>query len=196
VRDAAAVRAALDGQEGVVYVDMRQELGGILARYTAQAWHWLGWSGLLVLGVLAAGLRDAGRVVRVLGSVVAALLVAVALLTLAGARLSLLHLVALQLVAGIGLDYGLFFSRPLLDAEERARTLRTLVTCNAMTLLTFGLLAACQTPLLRDIGWTVAIGAVLAMGFGFLFAGERPVSRPAPQGLGQRRCDATAEERR
>ncbi|MBV1795607.1 MMPL family transporter [Siccirubricoccus sp. G192] len=183
VHDAAAIRAALDGREGVVYVDMRQELGGILARYTAQAWHWLGWTGLLVLAVLAAGLRDAGRVVRVLGSVVAALLVAVAVLTLAGARLSLLHLVALQLVAGIGLDYGLFFSRPLLDAEERARTLRTLVTCNAMTLLTFGLLAACQTPLLRDIGWTVAIGAVLAMGFGFLFAGERP----APRGAGQRR---------
>ncbi len=91
--------------------------------------------------------------------------------TAGGRGLSLLHLVALQLVAGVGLDYALFFARPRLDAEERARTVRTLVTCNGMTLLTFGLLAACQTPLLRDIGVTVAVGAVLAMAFAFLLAG-------------------------
>ena len=99
---------------------------------------------------------------------------AAAVLTAAGARLSLIHLVALQLVAGVGLDYALFFARRQLDTEERARTLRTLVTCNAMTLLTFGLLAACQTPLLRDIGTTVAAGALLAMAFSFLFAGKAP----------------------
>ena len=46
------------------------------------------------------------------------------------------------------------------------------MTCNAMTLLTFGLLWTCQTPLLRDIGMTVGIGALLAMVFAFLFAGE------------------------
>ena len=74
-------------------------------------------------------------------------------------------------MAGVGLDYALFFARRQLDAEERARTLRTLVTCNGMTLLTFGLLAACQTPLLRDIGLTVAAGALAAMAFSFLFAG-------------------------
>ena len=115
----------------------------------------------------------ADRVLRVLGPVAAAMLVTVAVLTLAGARLSLIHLVALQLVAGVGLDYALFFARRPLDAEERSRTLRTLVTCNAMTLLTFGMLAACQTPLLRDIGMTVALGG-MGMGFEFLFAGERP----------------------
>ena len=114
------------------------------------------------------------RVLRVLGAVGAALLVTVAGLTAAGVRLSLIHLVALQLVAGVGLDYALFFARRPLDAEERARTLRTLVTCNGMTLLTFGLLAACQTPLLRDIGVTVATGALLAMAFSFLFAGQSP----------------------
>jgi predicted exporter len=77
-------------------------------------------------------------------------------------------------VAGIGLDYALFFARPLLDAEERARTLRTLVTCNAMAILTFGLLGLCRTPLLHQMGLTVVIGALAAMVFGFLFAGERP----------------------
>ncbi len=174
VSDPARLAAALAGHRGVVYVDMRAELGGILSGYTARAWRWLGWSGLAVLLVLAIGLRDPMRVMRVLGAVGAALLVTVAALTAAGVRLSLIHLVALQLVAGVGLDYALFFTRRQLDAEERARTLRTLVTCNGMTLLTFGLLAACQTPLLRDIGVTVAAGALLAMAFSFLFAGQAP----------------------
>jgi len=174
VRDPARLAAALQGQGGAVYVDMRAELGGILSGYTAQAWRWLGWSGLAVLAVLVAGLRDPVRVLRVLGALGAALLVTVAGLTAVGVRLSLIHLVALQLVAGVGLDYALFFARRPLDAEERARTLRTLVTCNGMTLLTFGLLAACQTPLLRDIGVTVATGALLAMAFSFLFAGQSP----------------------
>ena len=174
VRDPAAIRAAVAGQAGVVYTDVSVELGTILSGYMRQAWQWLGWSGLLVLVVLLVGTRDVVRVLRVLGSVGAAMLVAVAVLTLSGAQLSLVHLIALQLVAGVGLDYALFFSRKLLDAEERLRTLRTLVTCNAMTLLTFGLLVFCETPLLHDMGWTVAVGSVLAMGFSFLFSGEAP----------------------
>jgi predicted exporter len=177
---------AAEARDTAIYVDMRAELGHILSSYTARAWRWLGWSGMLVLAALVLGLRDPARVLRVIGPVAAAMLVTVAILTLLGARLSLIHLVALQLVAGVGLDYALFFARRQLDAEERARTLRTLVTCNAMTLLTFGMLAACQTPLLRDIGMTVACGAVSAMGFAFLFAGERPATGAARTGSNER----------
>jgi predicted exporter len=72
----------------------------------------------------------------------------------------------------------LFFSRPRLDVEERSRTLRTLLTCNAMALLTFGLLCVCRTPLLRDIGTTVATGVVWAMIFAFMFTGPKPASSP------------------
>ena len=164
--------AAAAAEAGVLYFDMRAELGGILSRATGQAWWWLAGSGVAVFALLLAGLRDMGRALRVLGAVAAALVLTVALLGLTGARLSLIHLVALQLVAGVGLDYALFFARRQLDEEERARTLRTLVTCNLMTLLTFGLLAACQTPILRDIGITVAVGALSAMAFSFLLAGK------------------------
>ncbi len=178
VPDPARLTAALAEAHildaNVLYIDMRAELGQVLSDYTARAWRWLGVSGLLMLVALAIGLRSVGRVVRVLGAVVAAMVLTVAVLTLLRARLSLIHLVAFQLVAGVGLDYALFFARRQLDTEERARTLRTLVTCIAMTLLTFGLLAACQTPLLRDIGMTVAIGATSAMLFAFLFAGVTP----------------------
>jgi predicted exporter len=171
VTDPAAVAALGDAR--TVYVNMRAELGTALSFYTTRAWRWVGWSLILVLAVLGAGLRSPLMVARVLGSVLAAALVTVAALTFFGLRLSLIHLVALQLVAGVGLDYALFFARRQLDGEERARTLRTLVTCNAMTLLTFGLLAFSATPVLRDIGVTVACGAAAALGFAFMGTGER-----------------------
>jgi predicted exporter len=165
--------AALDGIPDVTYVDIPTESNGMLADATAGAWRWLSAGAAATLLALAIGLRSPGRVMRVLGSLAAAGAVTVAALALAGERLSLVHIVALQFVAGVGLDYALFFARRQLDAEERARTLRTLVTCNAMTLLTFGLLMVCHTPLLRTIGLPVAVGALSALVFAFLFAGQR-----------------------
>ncbi len=173
VRDSARVAAALRGA-GVTYVDMGGTANGLVSTYTRSALRWLGVGAVLAVGVLLAGLRDPRRVLRVVASIGAAILVTVALLTAFGARLSLITLVSLQFVGGVGLDYALFFARRQLDAEERARTLRTLATCNAMAVMTFGLLALCRTPLLRDIGETVVIGTVAALCFSFLFAGPRP----------------------
>ena len=161
-------------QAGAVYVDVTAEANAIVAEYTGTAWRWLGLGALAALVAIAVGLREPQRVVRVAGAIAGAVLMTVAVLTAAGVRLSLIHIVSLQFVAGVGLDYALFFARRQLDAEERARTLRTLVTCNAMTVLTFGLLALCRTPLLRQIGVTVVIGALAAFVFAFLFAGQRP----------------------
>jgi predicted exporter len=179
VTDPALVGARLRAA-GVLYVDVAAEAGRIVTRSTAAALARLGWGALAALAVLVIGLRDRRQVLRVAGAVAAALLLAVAVLTAAGVRFSLLQIVALQFAAGVGLDYALFFARPQLDAEERARTLRTLLTCNAMTLLTFGLLATASTPLLRQIGLTVVIGAVASMITAFLFAGPRP--RPDTEG--------------
>ena len=177
VHDPVRLAAAFTGEASVTYVDIHAETDGIAAAYTRQAWPWLLGGGVAATLSLAAGLRDPGRLVRVVGSICAALLMTVAALSLAGARLTLVHVVALQFVAGIGLDYALFFSRPRLDAEERSRTLRTLFTCNAMALLTFGLLCLCRTPLLRDIGETVALGVIAAMLCAFMFAGQAPGAR-------------------
>ncbi len=160
--------------QGALFVDMHAETDGLVSGGAARAGWWLGGGAVAALVALLAGLRQPWMVARIALAIAAAGLVTVALLTAGGVRLSLIHLVALQFTAGVGLDYALFYARRQLDEEERARTLRTLVTCNAMTLLTFGLLAACRTPLLQSIGVTVAIGAVSAMCFSFLFVGLRP----------------------
>lgn len=169
VTDTALLRVALEGTGGV-FVDVRTELEGILAGFRARAGWLLGGTGVVMLLALWVGLRRPARVLRVAGAVVAAQAVTVALLSAAGVRLSPIHLASLLLAFGVGLDYALFMAREGLDMEERVRTLRTLITCNAMTLLTFGLLVTCATPILRDIGVTVALGAALSLGYAFLVA--------------------------
>ncbi len=172
VRDPVRVATALR-EAGVTYVDMGGTANAIVASYARSALRWLGVGAVLAACVLLVGLRDGLRVLRVLLAIAAAILLTIALLTALGATLSIITIVALQFVGGVGLDYALFFARRQLDAEERARTLRTLGTCNAMAVMTFGLLALCRTPLLRDIGITVAVGTVAALCFAFLFAGPR-----------------------
>ena len=165
--------AAMAGPDAL-FVDMHAETNGLVAGGAARAGWWLAAGAAAALFAMLAGLRQPLMVARIALSIGSAALLTVAILTAGGVRLSMLHLVALQFVAGVGLDYALFYARRQLDEEERARTLCTLVTCNAMTLMTFGLLAFCRTPVLQAIGVTVAIGAVSAMCFSFLFVGLRP----------------------
>ena len=180
VADAPGLTRALPEGEDMLWLNMRAEADQLLADATARAWRWLLGGAAAACVALALALRDTRQLLRVTGAVAAALLLTFAILGLSGARLSLLHIIASQLVAGVGLNYALFFARRQLDEEERSRTLRTLVTCNGMSLLTFGLLAFCRTPLLREIGVTAAVGMVAAMVFAFLFAGE---TSPRPEAV-------------
>jgi predicted exporter len=179
LRDPPRFAAALQ-QGGATYLDIAGETNAIVADATSKAWRWLVAGGLAALVTVTVGLRSPRRVATVAATILAALLLTVLILTTAGVPLSLIHIIALQFVCGVGLDYALFVARRQLDQEERARTLRTLATCNAMTVLTFGVLALCRTPLLRQIGITVVIGSLAAFVLAFLFAGERPRDLPEP----------------
>jgi predicted exporter len=92
----------------------------------------------------------------------------------AGVPLSLFHLVALVLAAGLGLDYALFFEHAADDPGEQRRTLHALLVCATSTLLVFALLATSSLPVLRAIGITVAAGVVLNFVLALL------LTRPAP----------------
>ena len=176
IHDPAALVAALP--PGILFIDVGAETNTMLAAYTGQAWRWLAIGGAGALVALTIGLHGVRRLPIVLGPIAGAVIVTLAILAAAGVRLSLFHMVAFQLMVGVALDYALFFARRQLDGEERARTFRTLVICNAMTLLTFGLLALCQTPLLRGIGETVATGVLAAIFLAFMVAGDVPDRTP------------------
>ncbi len=180
VADPASFRAALASAPHVHVLLIAAEMSDLVESYTRQAWRWLGLGAASALLALLVGLRDLRALPRVLAPILGAVVVTLALLGALGIHLSLFHIVALPLMAGIGLDYALFFARRQPSGDERARTFRTLILCHAMTLATFGLLALCRTPLLRGIGLTVVIGVAAAMLLSFLIAGRLPVrSTPA-----------------
>jgi predicted exporter len=165
LRDIPALRAALDslGEPGILWVDVKAETQGVVTLATRQALLWCGLGGVAVLLLLAVGLgrgwRGVPAALWTAAPIAGALLLTVAILALLGQRLTPFHLAALLLAAGVGMDYALFFgSAARQGAEEADRTMGAVFNCTMTTLLTFGLLAFCTTPVLRGIGLTVAIG--------------------------------------
>jgi predicted exporter len=84
---------------------------------------------------------------------------AIALLSLAGQQLQLFHVLALMLLLGIGVDYGVFFhERP----DRRETSAWMAVSLSAVsTLLSFGLLGLSRTPALQAFGLTMLLGTAL-----------------------------------
>ena len=68
---------------------------------------------------------------------------------------------ALTLVAGLGLDYVLFYSREQ-DAQGAKVTANAVFICALSSLIVFGILSLSSIPVLRGIGTTVFIGVLAA----------------------------------
>ena len=170
---AAAIAALAD--PAVRALDLKAESDRIVRTYREQALALAGLGAVAIAVVLALGLRSLRRVVGVMLPVLAAILAATALLAAVGVRLSLLHIVSLLLVLGIGVNYALFFNRAAVDAADRLRSTYSVAVANLTTLIAFGALATSGTAILQAIGETVVIGAVLA--FVFSAAWARPDAR-------------------
>jgi predicted exporter len=159
VHDPAALDVIAAQTGGAVrLLDLKSASETLVAQYRTRILQALG--AAFVLLVLAVGLafRDARRAWHVLAPMSLATLLAIAVLRACGVPLSLFHLVAVTLAAGLGLHYALFFERAVADADEARRTLHATLVCVAAAVLVFGLLATSALPVLRAIGATVALG--------------------------------------
>lgn len=119
--------------------------------------------------LVALWLRDALRWLKVMTPVLLSVAVSVTVVLATGVGLNLFHLVSLLLVAGIGLDYALFFSLPHEKLDDRRQTAKSLMICCFSTVVVFSLLAVSDIPVLHSIGLTVASGALAVFGFSWLF---------------------------
>jgi len=162
LHDAEALQARIGALDAVLrYVDLKQETGSLLDGFREAALAKLVWGALLIVLLLAVATRSPHRLIRVVLPLSAAIAVTLALQHALGERLSLFHLTSLLLVAGIGIDYGLFFSRRD-SVSERGRTLHALSVCATSTVTVFAILALSQLPVLHAIGSTVLIGVSAA----------------------------------
>ncbi|MBK7541871.1 MAG: MMPL family transporter [Candidatus Competibacteraceae bacterium] len=160
VRSAAEVAIGLPSlPEGrAYYLDLRAETNRLVTEFREAALLRLLYGSALIVAVVWLGLRRCRHVAAALAPVLLALVFTVALLLALGERLSLFHLVSLLLVVGVGVDYGLFFSRPATDMDLRRRTLHALLVCCGSALTVFAMLATSALPALRAIGLTVSLG--------------------------------------
>lgn len=77
--------------------------------------------------------------------------------------ITILHALGLALVVSMGEDYGIFAVEARASTEESACALVGVVIATLTTLLSFGLLAASDSPALAALGLTISLGMVFSM---------------------------------
>jgi predicted exporter len=150
------LRRASSGLEGVQWVDTVEEISSVLGRYR----RYMGW--VIVLSYFAVYIllysHYGGSAWRVLAPIALASAATLAMLGITGQSLQLFHVLALMLLLGVGVDYGIFFK----DHPRRSDPVGWLsVGLSALsTLFSFGLLSLSKTPALQAFGLTMLIGTV------------------------------------
>ncbi|MDR3389973.1 MAG: MMPL family transporter [Rudaea sp.] len=171
VHDPAALVALHASSAGKVrLLDLKTASETLIAQYRMRILQALGIALVLLALTVALAFRDLRRAWHVIAPMSLATLLVLAVLRSAGASLSLFHLVALTLAAGLGLHYALFFERKVDDPAEARRTLHATLVCVISAVLVFGLLATSSLPVLRAIGLTVAMGVAFHFCLSILMA--------------------------
>jgi predicted exporter len=154
---AATAEAAIPGTE---FVDLKHDTERLVQSFLDSSILWLLGSLLAVQIVLYGGLRRVEAVARVMGPVLLSVTATLGLLAALGIPISVFHILSLILVAGLGMDYGLFFSR---HGNEGTVTFRATILCNLTTASVFFVMVFSSIPILHGIGLTVAAGSFLAL---------------------------------
>ncbi len=162
------VAAAAAGLPGVVWVDRVAQVSQLLARYRVAM------GAVLALGFVVVGaalwLRFGRHAWRAWLPSALACVISLSLLGWLGLPLQLFNVLALIILLGIGVDYGIF----LLEHRADGSAWLAVVLGAASTLLSFGLLALSSTPALRAFGLTMAIGVTAVVLLSPLFLPRDP----------------------
>lgn len=177
LNDPAKVAAAVAGRGDVELMDLKTASESLVVAYRERVLLALGIAAALLAATVWLTLRDNRRVLRVLLPMTVTTFLILAVLRLSGVELTLFHLVALILAAGLGLDYALFFEHAGDDLDDQLRTFHALLVCSATTFIVFFLLALSSIPVLRAIGSTVTLGVFINFVLALLVA--RHPSAPA-----------------
>ncbi len=149
---AGTLGAQSEGLPGVRWIDRTADFSRLLRHYRVL----MGW--LLLAGVvlvfIALYWRYRGNAWRVLVPTLIAGVLALALLGWAGQPLQLFNVLALLLLLGVGIDYGIF----LIEHDGDPRAWMAVCVGAASTWLSFGLLGLSATPALRAFGLTLLVG--------------------------------------
>lgn len=148
---------------GVRWIDRTADISAHLGHYRRQmAGLWLGGLIAVAIALFVRYRRDAWR--AVLPTVLASVLSLVCL-SLLGESFQLFTVLALLLLLGMGVDYGIF----LIEHQNDGASWLAVSLGAASTLLAFGLLGLSATPALHSFGLTLLLGIALVWGLSPLF---------------------------
>jgi len=148
-------------------VDLQQSSSGLMREYRSGAMKTIALAAILIIALLLFQQIKVRRILWIVQTVIASLVVTVAVVTTTHGSLTVIHLVALLLVLGLGLDYALFFSRSE-TLNERKATNQAVLVCAVSTTVAFGVLAGSSIPVLKYLGLTVACGSAASFILAFL----------------------------
>lgn len=147
--------------DDIMLTDLRSSSARLMKDYRSNALTTVSLAAILILAMLWYQRRQIRQVIWITLTVVSVLTATIAVVLFFHGQLTVIHLVALLLVMGLGLDYALFLSRTESGGERRA-TDKAVLACAVSTTLAFGLLAGSSIPVLNFLGLTVAAGSALS----------------------------------
>ncbi len=162
VKSPEAVRRAIEGLPGVHFFDQLRFLNDVYAEFRSTTVRQIFTGNLLVIGLLLLRYR---RLRPALAAFFPSVLVSLILLGSfagLGVETSLLHVVGLVMVLGMGVDYGVFVVDSASHPEEMGVTMLSTFLGSITTVFTFGVLALSQHPALRALGITIGVGILLS----------------------------------
>lgn len=162
-----ALEQAAHGLEGVSWVDKPAEISDLLQRYRISMTQMLVLGHVLVLGALC--WRFGHQAWRAWLPTVLASVLVVGVMALLGMPWQLFNVLALLLLLGVGIDYGIF----LQEHEDDPHAWLAVVVGAGSTWLSFGLLGLSQTPALKAFGTTLMLGLPLVLVLAPLYRAKR-----------------------
>jgi predicted exporter len=149
--------------DGVHYFEQRRFLAKIIGHYRWRTVTLVGVGLIAVAALLYTRYRRIRTALATLAPCLLAAALTLALHSLLGIRINLLHLLGLLLVLSIGVDYAVFLLASGPHPPTRAAAMLGLCLACLSTCLAFGLLATSSFPALRALGSSTFIGVLLSL---------------------------------
>lgn len=181
VADEGALTALAAAESGVYWQDQRSQWSQLFAHYRIKLAELLSVA-IALVALLLWRRMGAARAARVLLVNLIALAMGLALLAACGQPLTLFGVLALSLIFGIGIDYGLFFAHSGNGVARQSSTLLAILLANLTTQLAFGLLALSHTPAIAGFGLVLSGGIFTAFLLSPLVLDRVRPQLPGPHG--------------
>ncbi|EKB29788.1 MMPL family transporter [Aeromonas dhakensis] len=181
VEDESALTALAAAEPGVYWQDQRSQWSQLFAHYRIKLAELLSVA-IALVALLLWRRMGAARAARVLLVNLIALAMGLALLAACGQPLTLFGVLALSLIFGIGIDYGLFFAHSGNGVARQSSTLLAILLANLTTQLAFGLLALSHTPAIAGFGLVLSGGIFTAFLLSPLVLDRVRPQLPGPHG--------------